>query len=101
MQNKERPAGANADSEQMPIDNSSSPNAAKPHVVCRAFEEFHCQKDYITDTVTVQFRGDFDLEKAISYMLRCYPSFVGREVIEISPNDFYKGMENIGYAVFQ
>lgn len=65
------------------------------------FEEFHCQKDYITNTITVQFRGDFDKEKAIDYMLRCYPSFEGREVIELSPNYFYMGLENIGYAVFQ
>ena len=66
-----------------------------------AFEPLHCQKDYLTDTVTVQFRGDFDKEKAIEYMLRCYASFDGMEVIEISPNDFYMGLENIGYAVFQ
>jgi hypothetical protein len=67
----------------------------------RAFDEFHCQKDYITDTVMVKFRGDFDKEKAIEYMLRCYPSFEGRDVIELSLNDFYMGLENIGYAVFQ
>ena len=80
---------------------NGQPTLQQHNVSGRAFEEFHCQKDYITDTVSVQFRGDFDKEKAIDYMLRCYPSFKGREVIELSPNDFYMGLENIGYAVFQ
>ena len=34
MLNKERQAETNVDSEQMPIVNSSSPNAAKPNVGC-------------------------------------------------------------------
>lgn len=87
--------------EEQKLNNDNKPALQQHNVSGRAFEEFHCQKDYITNTVTVQFRGDFDKEKAINYLLRCYPSFEGREVVKLSPNDFYMGLENIGYAVFQ
>lgn len=65
------------------------------------FEEYHCQKDYLTDTVTVQFRGTFNGVKAWEYLKRNYPSFEGRDIVDFSEHSFYKGLENIGYAVFQ
>lgn len=78
-----------------------SPNDAKPNVMGSAFEPVHCQKDYLTDTVTVQFRGKFDGIKAWQYLKQSYPSFEGRDIVSFSEPSIFRGLENMGEAVFQ
>ena len=66
-----------------------------------AFEPVHCQKDYLTDTVTVQFRGQFNGVKAWEYLKQSYPSFEGREIVHFEEPSNFRGLENLGTAVFQ
>lgn len=65
------------------------------------FEPLHCQLDYLTDSVTVQFEGKFDYNKAMEYLKTNYPDFKGNEVIEISHPSEFRGMKNTGYVTFQ
>jgi len=65
------------------------------------FEPVHCQMDYLTDTVTVQFRGKFNGAKALEYLKKSYPSFDGREIVEFEEPSNFRGLENLGTAVFQ
>lgn len=64
------------------------------------FEPVHCQKDYITDTVTVQFRGQFNGVKAWEYLKQSYPSFEGREIVHFEEPSNFRGLENLGTAVY-
>jgi hypothetical protein len=64
------------------------------------FEPFHCQMDYSTDTVTVQFIGQFNREKSIEYLKKSYPSFECGEIIHFEEPSNYMGFENLGNAVF-
>lgn len=70
-------------------------------VMGSAFEPVHCQKDYLTDTVTVQFRGQFNGVKAWEYLKKSYPSFEGREIVHFEEPSNFRGLENLGTAVFQ
>lgn len=65
------------------------------------FEPVHCQKDYLTDTVTVQFRGQFNSVQALEYLIQSYPSFEGREIIHFEEPSNFRGLENLGTVVFQ
>ena len=65
------------------------------------FEPMHCQMDYIDDSVTVFFRGEYDENKAIEYMLESYGSFNGRTADIVVPHSYYKGYENWGYVIFK
>jgi hypothetical protein len=73
----------------------------KYSVIGNAFEPVHSQKDYSTDSVTIQFKGKFDYQKAIEYMLQSYPSFKGREIVDLSEPSEFRGLENLGSVVFQ
>jgi hypothetical protein len=66
-----------------------------------AFEPVHCQKDYEADTVTVQFAGIFDDVKAWEYLKQSYPSFEGRDIVAFSEPSKFRGLENMGEAVFK
>lgn len=65
------------------------------------FKPMHCQLDYLSDSVTVQFEGKFDYNKALEYLKSSYPSFKGTEVVDISHPTEFRGLKNDGYAVFQ
>jgi hypothetical protein len=78
-----------------------NPQLHKHSVMGSVFEPVHSQKDYLTDSVTIQFRGKFDCQKAIEYMLQSYPSFEGREIVDFSEPSEFRGLENLGSVVFQ
>lgn len=80
---------------------TSSPNDSNAPVMGSAFEPVHCQKDYLTDTVTVQFRGQFNGIEAWEYLKRSYPSFEGRDIVHFEEPSNFRGLENLGTAVFQ
>jgi hypothetical protein len=61
----------------------------------KKFKPFHCQMDYETNVVEVQFEGDFDEEKAIEYAKISYPSLRG-EVLYLHPPEEVKGYTNLG-----
>ena len=64
------------------------------------FKLIHCQKDYETNTITIQFIGKFDAVKALEYLKQNYPSFEGKVVAFSEPSNF-RGLENVGEAVFK
>lgn len=66
-----------------------------------AFEPIHCQKDYETDTITVQFTGKFDNVKAWEYLKLSYPSFEGRDIVAFSEPSNFRGFVNMGEVVFK
>jgi hypothetical protein len=78
-----------------------NPQLHKHSVMGSVFEPVHVQKDYLTDSVIIQFRGKFDCQKAIEYMLQSYPSFKGRKIIDFSEHSEFRGLENLGSVVFQ
>lgn len=75
------------------------PQSCQTDVMGSVFEPVHCQKDYITDTITVQFRGQFNGVKAWEYLKQSYPSFEGQIVHFEEPSNF-RGLENLGTAVY-
>ena len=81
--------------------NTEISQSCKNAVIGSAFEPIHCQKDYETDTVTVQFMGFFDGIKAWEYLKQSYPSFEGRDIIAFSEPSNFRGLKNMGEAVFK
>lgn len=88
-------------SEEQNINEPQNPAFLQGAVMGSAFEPVHCQKDYLNDTVTVQFRGKFDGVKAWEYLKQSYPSFEGRDIVSFSEPSNFRGLENMGEAVFQ
>lgn len=88
-------------SEEQNINEPQNPAFLQGAVMGSAFEPVHCQKDYLTDTVTVQFRGKFDGVKAWEYLKQSYPSFEGRDIVAFSEPSNFRGLENMGEAVFK
>jgi hypothetical protein len=80
---------------------NASNEAESPAFLVGAFKPVHCQKDYETDTVTVQFTGKFDGVKAWEYLKQSYPSFEGRDIVAFSEPSNFRGLENMGEAVFK
>ena len=87
--------------EEQNISKPLNPAFLQGDVMGSAFEPVHCQKDYLTDTVTVQFRGQFNGVKAWEYLKQSYPSFEGREIVHFEEPSNFRGLENLGTAVFQ
>lgn len=81
------------------IQNTDKPQLPKHIVSSSTFEPVHCQKDYIDSTITLQYEGDFDKEKAFEYIKRSYPSFCGGTILENEPPSKYKGYKNVGTCI--
>lgn len=61
-----------------------------------AFEPVHCQREYLTDTVTVQFRGKFDGIKAWEYLKKSYSLFEGTDIVAFSEPSNFRELEDMG-----
>jgi hypothetical protein len=70
-------------------------------VMNTTFEPVNSQKDYLTDSVTVLFRGQFNYIKAWEYLKQNYPSFEGYDIVYFEEPSNFRGLENLGIAVFQ
>ena len=60
-----------------------------------SFNPCHSQIDYETGTVSVQYDGEFDEDKAIKYAKQSYPQIEGI-IIYNSPPNTVGGYKNIG-----
>jgi hypothetical protein len=63
-------------------------------------ECLHCQKDYIDDTITVQYEGVYNYDEMMEYVNRCYSNVKG-EVIEHQKQSEWQGYENIGSVLIR
>lgn len=66
-----------------------------------SFEPIHCQKNYETYTVTVQFRGKFDSVKSWEYLKQNFPLFRGKDIVAFSEPLTFRGLQNIGEVVYK
>ena len=54
----------------------------------------HCQKDYIDDTIIVQYEGVYSYDEMMEYVNRCYGNVKG-EVIEHEEPREWQGYKNM------
>ena len=67
-------------------------------------EEFspnHCQRDYSSNSMTLLYEGNYNHEKAVLYILSCYPSWKSFEILEHSEPSEYKGFSNDGCVIYK
>lgn len=60
----------------------------------------HCQKDYIDDTIVVQYEGVYNYDEMMEYVNRCYGNVKG-EVIEHEEPSEWRGYKNMGSVLIQ
>ena len=63
-------------------------------------ECFYCQKDYIDDTVIVQYEGVYNYDEMMEYVNRCYGNVKG-EVIEHEEPSEWQGYKNMGSVLIR
>jgi hypothetical protein len=60
----------------------------------------HCQKDYIDDTIVVQYEGVYNYDEMMGYVNRCYGNVKG-EVIEHEEPSEWQGYKNMGSVLIR
>ena len=63
-------------------------------------ELIHCQKDYIDDTITVHYEGEYNKDKTIEYVKTCYGNIAG-EIIEVQEPTEFRGLKNNGVVLLR
>jgi hypothetical protein len=63
-------------------------------------ECLHCQKDYIDDTIIVQYEGVYNYDEMMKYVNRCYENVRG-EVIEHEKPSEWQGYKNMGSVLIR
>jgi hypothetical protein len=63
-------------------------------------ECLHCQKDYIDDTIIVQYEGVYNYDEMMEYVNRCYDNVKG-EVIEHEKPSEWQGYKNMGSVLIR
>ena len=63
-------------------------------------ECLHCQKDYIDDTIIVQYEGVYNYNEMMEYVNRCYGNVKG-EVIEHEEPSEWQGYKNMGSVLIR
>ena len=60
----------------------------------------HCQKDYINDTIIIQYEGVYSYDEMMEYVNRCYDNVRG-EVIEHEEPSEWQGYKNMGSVLIR
>lgn len=60
----------------------------------------HCQKDYIDDTIIVQYEGVYNYDEMMEFVNRCYGDVKG-EVIEYEEPSEWQDYKNMGSVLIR
>jgi hypothetical protein len=87
------------------MNESSKQEETKPctiHGVGRStvMDCIHCQKDYIDDTIVVQYEGIYNYDEMMQFVNRCYGDVKG-EVIEHEEPSEWRGYKNMGSVLIR